>query len=238
MKAFSIKQGMKVLEIGCGQGDTTVALADAVGKDGKVVAIDVASTNYGAPLTLGQATEQIKNSSLGNRITFHFETDVSNLDSDQSFDAVVLSHCSWYFKQPELLLDYFKKIRSMTNHLYFAEWDLDFKSLSQRSHFCAVMLQALYTNFIQNDGNIQNLFSKQQVHHYLKLAGFQIEKELTVDATYLQDGQWEKEMASELKDNFVNIPPKIHTLVQSFYDLMNQSEVEEQSLNSFVICAK
>ncbi|MFY0226860.1 methyltransferase domain-containing protein, partial [Bacillus cytotoxicus] len=43
VKEFGIKKGMSILEIGCGQGDTTVALADAVGEDGKVVGIDIAS---------------------------------------------------------------------------------------------------------------------------------------------------------------------------------------------------
>ena len=41
--AFGIQKGMRVLEIGCGQGDTTVAIADAVGESGSVVAIDIAS---------------------------------------------------------------------------------------------------------------------------------------------------------------------------------------------------
>src|SRR5690606_21069606 len=97
--AFEITEGMRVLEIGCGQGDTTVALADAVGKDGHVVAIDIASPDYGAPLTLRQATDILKQSELGQRITFHFETDFSNVKVDETFDAVVLSHSSWYFGQ-------------------------------------------------------------------------------------------------------------------------------------------
>lgn len=68
--AFGIQKGMRVLEIGCGQGDTTVAIADAVGESGSVVAIDIANPDYGAPLTLGQAAERIKKSSLGERIDF------------------------------------------------------------------------------------------------------------------------------------------------------------------------
>ena len=59
VKTFQIKKGMKVLEIGCGQGDTTVVLADAVGETGHVVAIDIASTEYGAPITLGEASKTI-----------------------------------------------------------------------------------------------------------------------------------------------------------------------------------
>ena len=36
-----------MLEIGCGQGDTTVALADAVGEEGSVVALDPGRPDYG-----------------------------------------------------------------------------------------------------------------------------------------------------------------------------------------------
>lgn len=75
VKTFQVKKGMKVLEIGCGQGDTTVVLADAVGETGHIVAIDIASPEYGAPITLGEAAETISQSPLGQRIDFHFETD-------------------------------------------------------------------------------------------------------------------------------------------------------------------
>ena len=53
VETFSIQKGMSVIEIGCGQGDTTVVLADAVGETGRVLAVDIASPDYGAPITLG-----------------------------------------------------------------------------------------------------------------------------------------------------------------------------------------
>ncbi|MED4690218.1 hypothetical protein [Peribacillus frigoritolerans] len=86
-----------------------MAIADAAGESGSVVAIDIASPDYGAPLTLGQATERIKKSSLGERIDFHFEMDFDFFESPIPFDVSVLSHCSWYFKELEDLLKYFKK---------------------------------------------------------------------------------------------------------------------------------
>ncbi|WP_409300239.1 SAM-dependent methyltransferase [Peribacillus sp. SCS-155] len=126
VEAFGIETGMSVLEIGCGQGDTTAALADAVGEKGKVIAIDIASRDYGSPLTLGQATDIIKKSVLGERIAFHFETDFDTYESSEIFDVAVLSHSSWYFKKPEDLLRYFQKLRGMAKCICFAEWDLDF----------------------------------------------------------------------------------------------------------------
>ncbi|EKM51078.1 uncharacterized protein PHACADRAFT_263046 [Phanerochaete carnosa HHB-10118-sp] len=40
-------QGAKVLEIGCGQGDCTAVLAEAVGPEGHVTAVDPAPLTYG-----------------------------------------------------------------------------------------------------------------------------------------------------------------------------------------------
>lgn len=237
VEAFEIRNGMRILEIGCGQGDTTVALADAVGENGQVVAIDIASPDYGAPKTLGQAAARIKKSTLEERITFYFETDFDQFNTEKPFDIAVLSHSSWYFRDPEQLLNYFKKLRKMTNRLCFAEWDLNFKSLPQRAHFCAATILAMYSNFVNNDGNIQNLFDKMQIGQLLELAGFQIEKQLTVDATYLQDGKWEMDFANSIRHEFNLAPKMIQTLITSYYELMNSTKCEEQSLNSFVLCA-
>ena len=236
--AFGIQKGMRVLEIGCGQGDTTVAIADAVGESGSVCAIDIASPDYGAPLTLGQAAERIKKSSLGERIDFHYEMDFDFFESPIPFDMAVLSHCSWYFKQPEDLLKYFKKIRGLAKQLCFAEWDLDFTCLSQRSHFCAVSILALHSNFVKNEGNIQNLFHKTQILQLLKQANFEVVKQLTVDATFLQDGQWEKDYANSIRAGLIKVPNMIQTLITGYYELMNTSNGKGNSLNSFVVCAK
>lgn len=47
IKSWDITVGEHILELGCGQGDCTAALATAVGEEGKVVAVDPASLNYG-----------------------------------------------------------------------------------------------------------------------------------------------------------------------------------------------
>lgn len=238
VEAFGVKEEMRVLEIGCGQGDTTVALAEAVGEDGKVMAIDIANRSYGAPLTLGQATDQIKKSELGERITFQFEMDFETFESSEVFDVAVLSHSSWYFRRPEDLLRYFKKLRKMTKRICFAEWDLDFTDIKQRGHFCAASILALYSNFVNNDGNIQNLFHKAQIIDLLQKADFRIEKQSIVDSTYLQDAIWEKSYANSIRGEFANVPVMIQTLVNSYYHLMNATNGNEQSLNSFTIVAK
>ncbi|MBW9235691.1 class I SAM-dependent methyltransferase, partial [Leptospira santarosai] len=47
-EVWGIKDGKRVLEIGCGQGDTTAVLAYLVGDKGFVHGIDIAPTNYGS----------------------------------------------------------------------------------------------------------------------------------------------------------------------------------------------
>ncbi len=56
---WQIPAGARVLEIGCGQGDTTAVLADAVGSAGRVIAVDIADPSYGAPVTIGESARHL-----------------------------------------------------------------------------------------------------------------------------------------------------------------------------------
>ncbi len=47
VKYWEIETEENILEIGCGQGDCTVTLANAIGEKGRVTAIDPASLDYG-----------------------------------------------------------------------------------------------------------------------------------------------------------------------------------------------
>ena len=237
IKTFQIKKGMKILEIGCGQGDTTVVLADAVGETGHVVAIDIASTEYGAPITLGEASKTISRSPLGKQIDFHYETDFLQMEFDEKFDVVVLSHCSWYFESIELLKNYMQKIKQVADRICFAEWDIDYISDDQRAHFCAANIAVLYTAFTENEGNIQNLFHKTQIKELMLSEGFSINVEQIVDASYLQDGSWEVDYSNYLLNEFPEVPTKIQSLIHSYAYLMNEQARPLLSLNSFVLCA-
>jgi hypothetical protein len=52
LQHWNVTTGSKVLELGCGQGDCTTVLANAVGGQGSVVALDPADLNYGLCLLM------------------------------------------------------------------------------------------------------------------------------------------------------------------------------------------
>ncbi|HEX4723831.1 MAG TPA: methyltransferase domain-containing protein, partial [Pseudonocardiaceae bacterium] len=100
VRRWGIRPGASVLEIGCGQGDMTAVLADAVGTSGRVVGVDIADPSYGSPVTLGESAAFLAATELGARVDMRFGVDV--LDpavtfGDDGFDHVVLAHCAWYF---------------------------------------------------------------------------------------------------------------------------------------------
>jgi ubiquinone/menaquinone biosynthesis C-methylase UbiE len=230
---FGIQEGMRVLEIGCGQGDTTVVLADLVGESGHVVALDIAPGDYGAPWTLQMAHDTIQQSPLGKRISFHLETDFLDFQVDEPFDVVVFSHSSWYFQYEHVLLEYLKRMKEIAKRVCWAEWDLHQTLLSQKAHFYAVSILALRSAFEKNDSNIQRLWSKGRIKKMAESVGWQTQTEQIVDASYLQDGGWEVAYANEVRSQFLNMPAAIQVIVQGYYELMNE-EQEVNSLNSFV----
>ncbi|MFD1032356.1 class I SAM-dependent methyltransferase [Metaplanococcus flavidus] len=235
VKAFQLEPGMRILEVGCGQGDTTVALADAVGENGHVLAVDIADPSYGAPITLGEATETIAASPLGKRVTFKLETDLLDLQ-EEKFDVAILSHCSWYFRNPEELLSYLKKLRGMAQRICIAEWDFNFTRMGQRQHFAATAILALYSEFVDNTGNIQHVYDSLQLKSMLEEAGWRVKRTAVVDAGYLQDGAWEVDYAESVRPEFTSTPPRIQSLANSLYALLDGDEVE--SLDSVVLVAE
>jgi predicted methyltransferase len=53
LRRFKIADASHVLELGCGQGDCTVVLAEAVGEEGSVVGVDPANVDYGKVSLVG-----------------------------------------------------------------------------------------------------------------------------------------------------------------------------------------
>ncbi|WP_010094382.1 class I SAM-dependent methyltransferase [Ornithinibacillus scapharcae] len=163
--SWGIKPGSRVLEIGCGQGDTTAVLAHFVGEDGMVHGVDIASPTYGSPITLGESAEKLKQSKLGSRIKIDFNIDILSQNVDfptNTFDYIVFSHCSWYLSSRDELLSIMKKVKSWGKTLCLAEWSTDISSIEQYPHLLAIIIQAHYEVFKEeSESNVRTLFTPQ-----------------------------------------------------------------------------
>lgn len=233
VEAFNIKPGSKVLEVGSGQGDTTVVLADAVGKNGHVDAVDIASSEYGAPLTLKEATDYISNSEIGNRVSFTFETNVSDDEFTGIYDVAILSHSLFYFKSYTELSDLFRKLRKMCHKICVADWDLEYSDLAQATHAEAILLQGLFSIHNEHENNIQLIIRKDIIEQLLIETGWTIDAMNIVDAKDLDDGRWEVAITNHIE---IKEYPE---LFESFQQHLNTLEkfVGIKSLDSFVITA-
>lgn len=206
---WGVKPGDKILEIGCGQGDTTAVLAEMVGEAGEVVAVDIAHGDYGAPYTLAQSIAKIAASPLGARIQFHLDTDFlsdSIVFPNQCFDKIILSHCSWYFDDKNQLAKIIEKSRHIAKTLCYAEWDSQATHIAQLAHLHAVLIQNQYALLFNGmEGNVRTLITKNDVSILMAAAGWALKREQVFQEHGLQDGTWEVAyVGSELKEVIIN----------------------------------
>lgn len=245
---WNIQPGEKILEIGCGQGDTTAVLAYFVGAAGAVHGIDIAHADYGAPETLGQAIEKLKHSLVGKQITVDFETDALSSAVDfpeNTFDTIVLSHSSWYLESQDVLLNLFKKLHQWGKRIVFAEWDARVTKSHQLPHFQAALLQAQYESFRDDsEANIRTLITPQDSLALARDAGWKVIHETIISSNELQDGGWEVGMvlddAPEIIASLEQLPEKFKTLLQSQVKLLKAAAKKEsiQSMDTFSFIAE
>lgn len=173
----------------------TAVLAEAVGPSGRVVAVDIASPDYGSPETLQEATDAIKSSSLGSRVDFRFQfdpLDPANDWGDGAFDDVVLAHSSWYFATKSQLAETFAKAHRWAKRLRLAEWDLQPRHMAQLPHLLAVSIQAQIEAFKESStANVRTPLAVSEVKALLDMAGWKVAAEELLDAPDLQDADWE-----------------------------------------------
>jgi SAM-dependent methyltransferase len=228
---WNIQKGDRILEIGCGQGDTTAVLAYLVGEEGEVHGVDIGAPTYGSPITVGDSAKYLMSSRLGKQIKMDFEIDILSSQvhfPDQSFDYVVLSHCSWYLKSSEEFKAVLEKVRKWGKRLCFAEWNPIIQSIEQYPHLLAILIQAQYEAFKQNsESNVRSLFTPEDIKVAAAETGWKIVSEKSILSPQLQDGKWEvaqvlAEYDRALKENN-HIPRKLDLLIRSEVSMLKEA---------------
>lgn len=228
---WNINEGDRVLEIGCGQGDTTAVLAHLAGESGQVHGIDIAPETYGMPITLGDAIAALQQSPLGGRIRVDFETDVLSEEiafADKQFDVVVLSHSSWYMRSSDELHAILVKLRKWGKRLCFAEWDTRIQTIEQYPHFLSVLIQAQYEVFKEkSEANVRTLFTPAELQQLITEAGWTITAEQSIQSPDLQDGEWEvQQLLADFEaetEALVTMPEKLKTLLEAEMNLLKHA---------------
>ncbi|MGU3472044.1 class I SAM-dependent methyltransferase [Paenibacillus sp. D51F] len=228
VRFWEIKEGSRILEIGCGQGDTTAVLAHFAGEQGFVHGVDIAPPGYGSPMTVGEAAAKLKASPLGSRIRMDYGIDVLSDEvsfAENEFDYVVLSHCSWYLKSFEELAAILAKVRGWARKLCFAEWDMEIEQPEQLAHFMAVLIQSQVECYKVNSfSNVRTLFTPEDIRELAAGAGWAIARQAAIHSPEMHDARWEMaltlaEAPAEL-DSPLPMPDKAKQLVRSQLKLL------------------
>lgn len=223
--SWNIQPGQSVLEIGCGQGDMTAVLADAVGEHGSVLGVDTATADYGTPVTLGESAAFLARSSLAPQVEMRFEFDVlARSFPGRTFDHVVLSHCSWYFTSFDQVRATLRRIRPWAGQLCFAEWDLRPVIPGQLPHLLAVLIQGhIEAAGSRGDGNIRTPYSQEAGLRLIAETGWETVTDRTADTTAMQDADWEVEACLRILSSpsrMAALPGPVAALISSQADVL------------------
>lgn len=232
---WKIYFGSKVLEIGCGQGETTAALAYTVGENGYVYAVDLANENYGSPENLGTARERLMSSHFGDRINIDLGVNILSPSFDfgqNSFGYVVLSHCLWYLSSQEELRDILYKVRKWAPRICIAEWDPCPTTFGQYKHFMAADIQAICESYhISDHFNIKTMFYPHEIENALCACGWEIGTSDRIDAYDVQDALWEIDIVKDMFPRKISehkeMPPKLKRLLLSQIYTLGDAEAAE-----------
>ena len=192
---WQIEPGFRVLEIGCGQGECTAVLATAVGSKGCVDAVDPASLDYGAPVTLGQAQAHISKVDLGDRISWNQISPLdflASVDENSPYDVAVLAHSIWYFPSQDILIDILRALRGKAKRVCIAEYALSASTLATVPHvFAALTRAALEAYKSISDENIQTVLAPARITAIAEEMGWKLLHQAVLVSEYLLDGSWE-----------------------------------------------
>ncbi|KAM0816489.1 putative SAM-dependent methyltransferase [Seiridium cardinale] len=237
IKHWGIQPGSRVLEIGCGQGDFTVALGEAVGPQGRVVAVDPAPLDWGTP-DYASARAHVLASYVGPRIEFVQADPIDFLASptttDKDFDYIVFGYSIWFFSDPTFLTSMLKEAhkhrRSPT--VLIVECSLSVSNIAQVPHLLAALTDNALESFRGEDSrrNIRCALSPRQISEKAADAGWTLRDETFITPLPDQiEGRREVRMATQtpaqskrfradLDKTVGQLPPKVGTMLYTMVD--------------------
>jgi SAM-dependent methyltransferase len=226
---WGIAPGSVVLEIGCGQGEGTAALAAVVGPGGRVIAVDPAGPEAGAPVTLGESVDRLLAGPLGSRTEVRFRTDPLSMEPfpGDAFDEAVLIHSAWYFADAETLGATLARLRPWARRLRIAEWDLAATEPGQTPHLLAAVLQGMIEPArAESAANIRTPLSRAVMAGMVERAGWRVTEVRSLDTIGLQDGAWEVDLAlwetlPAVRTGAVMLPGHLASLAASVGDALS-----------------
>jgi SAM-dependent methyltransferase len=194
VNAWKIQPGDRLLELGCGQGNTTAVLADAVSSSGHIDAVDPGALDYGTPFTLAQAQNHLSASLVGERITWHQADPVQFLKTtEDKWDIAILSHCIWYFASEQDLAAMLTSFKGRVNRICIAEYSLHATHPAALPHVLAVLARGcLESCRPKTSQNVRSPMSPTTIKEIAAKSGWSFieEARLTPDVGLL-DGSWE-----------------------------------------------
>ncbi|KAF6821336.1 putative SAM dependent methyltransferase [Colletotrichum sojae] len=208
---WSIAPSSRVLDIGCGQGDSALVLSHAVAPvaadgptsaPGHVTALDPAPGDYGSPYTLAQAQAHILASEpYGARISFHRADAPSYVAAHptETFDSATLCHSLWYFPSAGAVSSLFSALydSSRIRRLCFAEYCIKASRPDQVPHELAVEAQRRFHELREDRGftlqqaNVRGAVDPESLVRLAEEAGWTLREKGTVDTPGMLDGRWE-----------------------------------------------
>ncbi|MCJ1357637.1 MAG: hypothetical protein MMC33_007633 [Icmadophila ericetorum] len=188
-KAWSIKPNQKILDIGCGQGESCLAVALDLGPSGHVIGIDTAEPDYGTPFSIQKSQDFVTKSILGERISFMQTDTVSLLEKPDypRFDAATLCHSLWYFSTRESVIALFQSLATARiSRIYLAEYSFRASEPSQIPHVLACQALALFnlyktpaptTDHDSHPYNVRAAPDQAAILAAAKKAGFEVRRQ-------------------------------------------------------------
>jgi hypothetical protein len=205
----------------------TAVLAEAVGPEGRVVAVDNALPTYGMPVTVAESSAFLIASPIGRCVDVRLQFDLLNGPTsfrDNEFDYVVFSHCGWFFASLPQLRSVFELVRPLARRLCFVEWDLRPSSLDQLPHLLAVLLQGhIEASGSRGDGNVRTPFSRERVRRELHDAGWQVLTDRDADTAGMRDADWTIEGCVDIVEDqtrMATLPEAARIFVDSQVDTL------------------